>query len=124
MQSAYRNPHRERAVTEGHYEKTNETTPDGRPIWECPKCGARVAGHVVANHSCPGTPPKLTTTVLPCKHRGSVMGRLRKPGCDCWSVVFGCSFVEGGLCSLGQTEGVLMGRIPVDCAKCDDRKPL
>lgn len=78
------------------YELTDETKPDGRPIWECRHCGRRVAGHVVAEHHCSEDEARLAVADLPCPHRGEQCGTV---GCGCGGggvplAVFVCTLHE------------------------------
>lgn len=108
------------------WERTGETLPDGRPKWMCKKCGKKIWGHVVGTHSCDGTKAvQPTTTILPCRFRGEVYGRMRKSSdCDCWSVVWkcGCEHIESGLCVLAPVDGDAYGKKPGICVKCEHRQ--
>ena len=107
------------------WERTGESLPDGRPIWECRKCNKRIWGHVVGTHSCDGTKAvQPTTTILPCRFRGEVYGRMKKPDCNCWSVVFSCACdeIKSGVCVLAAVEGDAYGKIPGVCVSCPHRQ--
>jgi len=106
------------------WERTGETLDDGRPIWTCKKCGKKIWGHVVGTHSCDGTKPvQPITTILPCRFRGEAYGRMKKPGCDCWAVVFSCACdeIKSGVCVLAAVEGDAYGKIPGVCVSCPHR---
>lgn len=103
------------------YQKTDETKPDGRPIWVCPQCGARVAGYVVAFHGCgsePAKPSKRTTFAdYPCVHRGVAMASIEVPGCGCKTAVKACG--KFALCAAEKVTGTINNIIPKFCGECD-----
>lgn len=92
----------------------------------CDKChGLLWADDPRVLHACSATPPRRPPTVkeLPCVFRGSPMGKVRRPGCDCPAVVYGCSKADSNLCVLMLIEGAtLLGKVPAVCAGCSDRQ--
>lgn len=100
---------------------TGKNTKDGRPIWACRVCNARIWGWRVADHSCLGTPAaKPKAAEVPCKHRGLVYAKINDVSCGCKATVFSCSV--HAFCTISPINGTIQNIIPKCCIECDNRE--
>lgn len=102
---------------------TGEYKPDGRPIWHCPVCKARVAGERPARHGCgrkPVLPVKYVPAQVPCRSasRGERYARLRDESCGCMETVYACSLHS--LCTINPVTGDVGGTVPQCCLTCEN----
>ena len=97
---------------------TGATLPDGRPIWKCDACGARVWGHKIAPHSCDGPAPTAANT--PCSYRGDVYTSVKVADC-CKSAVFRCGQEDDAFCVIKEENLKINDKVLRCCRTCPFR---